>query len=1122
MKSVNEYTFEQTITPGDHPQVFQAMSSRTGTLVAIKFFPPKIIESIEKAAISRLFAMFSSMRHRNIVHYHEVIYNTTGVFIVMDWCEGNSLRTTIDRFKSIPEKLVARYVWDILQGLEYLHEQGNTHNNLRASNILLQNGVPKITDFGLSATITNLNIQDNPYWSAPEVLNSKTFTKESDIWSLGCTIIELMTGKPPFKDLPPEEARMRILSESPPLPTNASTHLCDFLTMCFKRDPSERPSAKQLQSYLWLYNEKEAAAKRESEQQKGEQLQINHNRGNASLGPDFNALDKFDIDSDSDDFIPPQPPRKNNAPLLQLTPTKTKKQKENSSSDMFGSSSDKPKIAPNKNKPLLKLPGNDSSSDNVFGSDSDDKPLALPQNNKNKPLLQINNPPNNKNKPLLKLPGNDSSSDNVFGSDSDDKPLALPQNNKNKPLLQINNPPNNKNQPLLKLPGNDSSSDNVFGSDSDDKPLALPQNNKNKPLIQLNNVNSSSDVFGSDSDDRPLTLHKKQMVNPNSALKSVTSTEKNALALFAEDDSESGFDVTSGEDSSGTESLTIQSFVRDQGDLGFIDDEDPEEQKIFAQRSRVEELTRELISNLHLLKLGIPSHTLLGYLERILSILKEEPSVRSTLISQQGVMPVIEILEFSKVNDVEISRSLLSIIFEMCVGQSQIKENFCLLGGIPPVMKFLDPSIDFTCRQSAVNILTEICSKSQDNTQMFIACNGVSALVKILHYNVESEKQMISIALQTTMDIFSSQRATQQADFCRLFMKAGVLPPLASILYELAELQNRSQEVNKMIENICDLDLIFSQADTKVKIAMSEPDVMEKIVESLYSKAERSARQVLAPQNILQLCKTVKFIGMDPETRDNLTSSGVMEMTCELLKVDFGNSASSKTDTLHIHSNLITLLAEMCKLSRARICFVAESRLLKYLCEYLQTESEIKSQTLSVIMEMYLVADVNQESMMKLIEDNLIGIYLDNLPQPYWCTKAITAIYSLLMKEEYHIEKMIVKEEAIKKFRKGLKLVNQDNAPTFIGKLIGICQQSVEFLSNLLNKEFIGIIIEKFKMTSQVPVSLLELVLVMFQSNVDNVKILRENKLKLIVQSFSQCDNIKQKRLAQQITKFFE
>ena len=300
MKSINEYKFDQSITPGDHPQVFQAMSSRTGTLVAIKFFPQKVIENIIKgSAQSRLFAMFSSFRHRNIVHYHEVIYNTTGVFIVMDWCEGNSLRTTIDRFKSIPEKLVARYVWSVLQGLEYLHEQGVTHNNLRASNILLQNGVPKITDFGLSATIANININENPYWSAPEVLNSRTFSKESDIWSLGCTIIELMTGKPPYKDLSPEEAKMRIISEDPPPIPAVSAHLNDFLTFCFKRDPADRPSAKDLQGYLWLSSERAAAKKPENEQPKGEQLTlINHQKAKNSAEPDFQALENFDVDSD--------------------------------------------------------------------------------------------------------------------------------------------------------------------------------------------------------------------------------------------------------------------------------------------------------------------------------------------------------------------------------------------------------------------------------------------------------------------------------------------------------------------------------------------------------------------------------------------------------------------------------------------------------------------------------------------------------------------------------------------------------------------------------------------------------------------------------------------------------
>jgi serine/threonine protein kinase len=81
---------------------------------------------------------------------------------------------------------------------------------------------------------------------------TKTFSAASDIWSLGCIIIELLTGKPPFANFPPDEARQHILEETPPIPTKASILLSDFLSSCFKANPNERPKVEDLLKSRWL------------------------------------------------------------------------------------------------------------------------------------------------------------------------------------------------------------------------------------------------------------------------------------------------------------------------------------------------------------------------------------------------------------------------------------------------------------------------------------------------------------------------------------------------------------------------------------------------------------------------------------------------------------------------------------------------------------------------------------------------------------------------------------------------------------------------------------------------------------------------------------------------------
>ena len=100
-----------------------------------------------------------------------------------------------------------------------------------------------------------------PYWMAPEVIEMRSVTAAADIWSVGCTIIELLTSNPPYFDLDPMPALFRIVrDEHPPLPTGISEALRDFLLLCFKRDPKDRPSAEELINHTWLMDEHKVLA----------------------------------------------------------------------------------------------------------------------------------------------------------------------------------------------------------------------------------------------------------------------------------------------------------------------------------------------------------------------------------------------------------------------------------------------------------------------------------------------------------------------------------------------------------------------------------------------------------------------------------------------------------------------------------------------------------------------------------------------------------------------------------------------------------------------------------------------------------------------------------------------
>ena len=123
------------------------------------------------------------------------------------YAENGSLGQTLKAFGKLNEKLVASYVFKILEGLDYLHHSDVVHCDLKAANILTtKTGNVKLSDFGVSLNLRAMerdikDVAGTPNWMAPEVIELKGASTKSDIWSLGCTVIELLTGRPPYGDI---------------------------------------------------------------------------------------------------------------------------------------------------------------------------------------------------------------------------------------------------------------------------------------------------------------------------------------------------------------------------------------------------------------------------------------------------------------------------------------------------------------------------------------------------------------------------------------------------------------------------------------------------------------------------------------------------------------------------------------------------------------------------------------------------------------------------------------------------------------------------------------------------------------------------------------------------------
>ncbi|XP_038681845.1 mitogen-activated protein kinase kinase kinase 1-like isoform X1 [Tripterygium wilfordii] len=197
-------------------------------------------------------SLLKQFKHENIVRYLGTDKDETKLYIFLELITKGSLAKLYHKYH-LKDSQVSVYTKQILNGLKYLHERNVVHRDIKCANILVHaNGSVKLADFGL-AKATKLNdvksSKGTALWMAPEVVNLKNhgYGLAADIWSLGCTVLEMLTGQPPYSHLEGMQALFRIgRGILPPVPTSLSGDAQDFIFKCLQVDPNDRPTAAQL------------------------------------------------------------------------------------------------------------------------------------------------------------------------------------------------------------------------------------------------------------------------------------------------------------------------------------------------------------------------------------------------------------------------------------------------------------------------------------------------------------------------------------------------------------------------------------------------------------------------------------------------------------------------------------------------------------------------------------------------------------------------------------------------------------------------------------------------------------------------------------------------------------
>ncbi|XP_061350492.1 mitogen-activated protein kinase kinase kinase 1-like [Gastrolobium bilobum] len=203
-------------------------------------------------------ALLSQFEHENIVQYHGTEMDESTLYIFLELVTKGSLGSLYRRY-TLRDSQVSAYTRQILHGLKYLHDRNVVHRDIKCANILVHaSGSVKLADFGL-AKATKLNdvksCKGTAFWMAPEVVKGKNkgYGLPADIWSLGCTVLEMLSGKIPYSQLECMQALFRIgKGERPPIPDSLSKDARDLILQCLQVNPDDRPTAAELLNHPFI------------------------------------------------------------------------------------------------------------------------------------------------------------------------------------------------------------------------------------------------------------------------------------------------------------------------------------------------------------------------------------------------------------------------------------------------------------------------------------------------------------------------------------------------------------------------------------------------------------------------------------------------------------------------------------------------------------------------------------------------------------------------------------------------------------------------------------------------------------------------------------------------------
>ena len=361
-KGLGRYRKGKKLGQGAFGSVYLGIDQLSGEMVAIKELQVDSLSS--DTEVRNEFDLLRTLQHPNIVRYIDYEFvEDSKLRIYLEYVDGGSMASVLKQYGNLCERVCSKYIHQTILGLQYLHASGVIHRDIKPANLLVNSAAEvKLADFGASkklpegtTTLTETRFVGTPAYIAPEAIRGK-HTFAADIWSVGCTLLELVTGRNVWTGSITYEGVTDFIRQvaadtvMPIVPEELSDGCRDFIDRCLQRDPNLRASCEELIQHPFLVEETDEETDESEIYEEDDEMFASDDEETKPVMSTMDALfQTTDLDSTNIDYIGlgepviaetkpaalsssgpncksmaklKQPPNANRSPQTALTPSK--------------------------------------------------------------------------------------------------------------------------------------------------------------------------------------------------------------------------------------------------------------------------------------------------------------------------------------------------------------------------------------------------------------------------------------------------------------------------------------------------------------------------------------------------------------------------------------------------------------------------------------------------------------------------------------------------------------------------------------------------------------------------------------------------------------------------------